>query len=67
MLAWYVANVRPCLVVDGSIDDLFLTQAGRPMEPGALGMRFDRATRRAGLTQAIPTWTRWIAADRTEL
>ncbi len=62
MLDWYVHAVRPALAAnEAASSKLFLTRAGRAMQPGALGMRFDQATRLAGLVHLIPNWSRWIA------
>lgn len=61
MIGWYSSVVRPTLrSVAPDTRHLFLTREGRPMQPGALGMRFDQATREADLVDDIPSWGRWI-------
>jgi TniQ len=59
MLAWYIKEVRPKLAQNKIYDAMFISTMGRNFGESAAGMRFTRATQRAGLTRAITNWTLW--------
>ena len=58
MLEWYVQQVRPVLK-SGKTSAVFTSNKGTALTCTALGMRFDRAIRSAGLDREVFTWMRW--------
>lgn len=62
MLRWYVRDVRPQFAPGGTTS-LFTTYTGRSLSASAVGIRFHRAVRAAGLTNEIPTWAHWIGIE----
>jgi hypothetical protein len=64
MLDWYQRRVRPHLLREDDVRNLFVTNDGQPLHSSAVGMRFERAVRKAGLKRAIPSWTHWASSRR---
>jgi hypothetical protein len=62
MLKWYAQSVRPQFS-GGRATSLFTTYSGQALSASAVGERFRRAVRVAGLSHAIPTWAHWIGVN----
>lgn len=60
MLSWYLDRLRPRLVQGGRGQALFTALGGIALKPNAVGSRFTKAVRAAGLSRAIPSWNHWI-------
>ena len=63
MLRWYLDRVRPQLVQGAGGQALFTALGGVALKPNAVGSRFTRAVRAAGLSRRIPSWNQWIRAE----
>lgn len=60
MLSWYLHRLRPQLVQGSGGQALFTAQNGIPLKSNAVGSRFERAVKEAGLRRSIPSWNHWI-------
>jgi hypothetical protein len=60
MLRWYSNKIRPQLVRDVGVKSLFVACGGGALKLSAVGFRFTKVVREAGLSRDIPTWNHWI-------
>lgn len=61
LLAWYVAKVRPLLATSGLSTALFVSRSGEGITANAIGERFQRAARDAGVRGDVSNWAVWTA------
>lgn len=63
MLSWYLDRLRPQFVQGAVGGGLFTAWGGIALKPNAVGSRFGRAVRAAGLSRSIQSWSRWICSE----
>jgi site-specific recombinase XerD len=61
LLAWYASRVRPLLACSARSTALFISRSGEGITATAIGERFQRAVKDAGIRKGVSNWTAWTA------